>query len=141
MKTVENTYFLTFSWAQKLYPNKVTFGDFSYNLPKSSWVFNALYPFFRGEMKRWGVLEWSEKFDCEDFAQTFRVLAKACHHKSSGSAQGIAVGEIDYQRDDGVNHCINTLFTEKGLIFFEPLTGKSLILSDEEIASIRRFRI
>lgn len=141
MKIVPAEYFLTFHWVRKLYPDKATFGDANFNLPKSSWVFNSLYPFFRGEMKRWGVLEWSDKFDCEDFSQTFRVLAKACHYKSSGSAQGIAIGEIDYERSDGEYHCINTLFTEKGLIWFEPQTGKSLILSDEEITSIRRFRI
>ena len=101
------------------------------------------YPFFVGKLNELGVSVWDNKWDCEDFASFFKSMAQVCHKKSSGTAEGLAIGEIYYHQDgDGEgNHAINVIFTENGPIFFEPQQGLPVKLSDTEIKSIYFFRI
>jgi hypothetical protein len=141
MKSVPVAWFLQHQFVSRLYPQKTTFGDSAYHLVKKDWIFQSLYPFFRAEMERWGVVQWSKKFDCEDFARTFKVLAQACHLKSRGQEDGIAIGEIDYTQESGEYHCINVAFTDVGVVFMEPQSGKELKLTENEKNSINRFRI
>lgn len=141
MKSVPVAWFLQHQFISRLYPQKTTFGDDQYSIIKKDWLFSSFYPFFSAELERLGVVQWSKKFDCEDFARMFKILAQACHLNSRGSTEGIAIGEIDYCKGDGEYHCINAAFTEKGLVFLEPQTGKELFLSTKEYDSINRFRI
>lgn len=136
MQKVEKMFFLKYPFVAKLYPSHVIFEDETYNLPTFDFVFNKFYPFFQKELNRLKIVNWTSKFDCEDFAKMFKVLMQACHQNSSGNAEGLAVAEIHYRRDKGDNHAINAVITDKGLIFVEPQTGESLILSKNEEKSI-----
>ena len=141
MKIVEKTYFLKEKWAAKILAN-TTFADNSWNLPKNSWLFNKFYPFFQDELFRLGAQKWTKKWDCEDFAREFKSLAQICHNNSPlATAEGLAIGEIDYTKESGERHCINIAFTDKGVIFIEPQTGESLLLTENEKNSITRFNI
>lgn len=119
---------------------KTTFSDENFNLPKGEWIFNKFYPWFQGELARYGVAEWNKKFDCDDFAAFFRILAQICHKKSKGSTDGLAIGEIHYESEKLGPHAINAVLTEKGPIFIEPQTGEQLILTKYEENSIYRVR-
>jgi hypothetical protein len=119
---------------------KTTFSDENFNLPKSEWIFDKFYPWFHEELTRYGVSEWNKKFDCDDFAAFFRILAQICHKKSKGSTDGLAVGEIHYDQENTGPHAINVVLTEKGPIFIEPQTGEQLILTKNEQNSIYRVR-
>lgn len=136
MQKVKNLFFLKYSFVARNYPAKVIFSDSEYNLPTNSYVFNKFYPFFQKELFRLKIDGWSQKFDCEDYAKMFKTLMQACHQNSDGDAEGIAVAEIHYKRDSGDNHAINAIITDKGLIFLEPQTGESLVLSENEEKSI-----
>ncbi len=119
---------------------KVIFSDENYNIPTTEWVFNKFYPWFQGELKRYGVSEWTKKFDCDDFAAFFRILAQICHKKSKGTTDGLAIGEVHYEQSDASFHAVNVVLTEKGPIFIEPQTGQQLILTKDEEKSIYRVR-
>lgn len=141
MQKVECSYFLKYPFVAKLYPARVTFSDEFFNLPSYDWVFNAFYPYFQKELRRLKIDGWSNKFDCEDFTKFFKTLAQACHKSSKGTAEGLAVGEISYTKTSGEYHSINIIETEKGLIFLEPQTGESLILTENEKNSINKVYI
>ncbi len=136
MQKVKNLHFLKYPFVARNYPAKVIFSDNEYNLPTYSYIFNKFYPYFQKELFRLKIDGWSQKFDCEDFAKLFKTLIQACHAQSKGNAEGIAVAEIHYKREDGVNHAINAIITDKGLIFLEPQTGESLVLTENEEKSI-----
>lgn len=120
--------------------SKTTFSDENYNIPKLEWVLDGFYPWFQGELGRYGIHAWNKKFDCDDFAALFRILCQVCHLKSSGKTDGLAVGEIHYESENLGPHAINAILTEKGPIFIEPQTGKPLTLTKNEQVSIYRVR-
>jgi len=123
------------------YPDRTTFSDSTFNLPTKTWLFSKFYPYFSKELERLGIIEWSEKFDCEDFAAMYKILCQVCHKNSRSTQGGLAVGAVDYQKDSGEYHCINIAFTDQGLVFIEPQTGKELKLSENEKNSINKLRI
>ncbi len=138
MKTLNFSDIKKIPWVDKC--PKVAFSDKNFNLVKSSWVFDKFYPWFQGELARYGVSDWSKKFDCDDFAAFFRILCQICHKKSGGNTDGLAVGEVSYEQGDVSPHAINVVLTEKGPIFIEPQTGNQLILTKNEQNSIYRVR-
>ena len=101
------------------------------------------YPFFVSKLNELGISVWDNKWDCEDFSSFFKSMAQVCHRASSGTAEGLAIGEIYYHKDgdDEGNHAINVIFAENGPIFFEPQQGMPVKLSVKEMASIYYFRI
>lgn len=141
MQSVQTSYFLKYPFVAKIFPSGVTFSDSRYNLPTQDFLLKKFYPYFSAELERLGIVEWSDKFDCEDFAATYKMLCQACHKNSRSTQEGLAVGAIDYAKDNGEYHCINIAFTDKGLLFIEPQTGKLLTLSKSEQNSINRVRL
>ena len=121
--------------------NKCIFTDNDYNLPKKEWLFGAFYSFFITELGRLGVNIWDEKFDCDDFSCMFRLYAQICHKRSKGKAEGIVISEIGYTQESGGLHAAICAFTDKGPVFLEPQTGKTLLLTENEIQSIYRARM
>jgi len=141
MKSVPVAWFLQFPFVAKIYPSGTTFGDDSYNCPTEDWLINKFYPYFCSELERLGIIDWSKKFDCEDFSAMYKILSQVCHFNSRGTQDGLAVGAIDYTKDSGEYHSINVAFTNVGVIYIEPQSGKPLKLSKNEQNSINRVRI
>lgn len=139
VKTVNFSDIKKIPWVKNC--QKVTFSDENYSIVKSSWVFDTFYPWFQGELSRYGISAWDKKFDCDDFAALFRVLCQVCHLKSAPSkTDGLGVGEVSYDKDETSPHAINVVLTDNGPIFIEPQSGKQLILTKNEENSIYRVR-
>lgn len=120
---------------------RTTFSDDEYNLVKESWVFEKFYPWFEDELDRYHIKGWHKRFDCDDFASLFRILAQVCHLQSGGSAKGLGIGEIFFESEKLQGpHAINAVLVENGPIFIEPQTGKKLELTQNEKNSIYRVR-
>jgi hypothetical protein len=126
----------TAPWFSKVSPRQP---DANYNVPKLSWVKEKLIPFYFSWIKGQQLSEYSEKFDCDDFSTWFRMLAKACHRHSTGTAESLSVFEIWYnaQGTGGVNgnHSIIAVYTGKW-VFIEPQNGSIYQLTKDEINSI-----
>lgn len=117
--------------------------DKDYNVASLKWLMEKFYPFYVKKLEELGVSVWDSKWDCDDFSSFFRSLAQICHKKSSGTAEGIAIGEIYYHQDgdNEGNHAINVIFGETSPIFFEPQQGLPKKLSAAEMNSIYYFKI
>lgn len=96
------------------------------------WIFDILYygatkeEFSRAveEYKRWideHELEWtSDRFDCDDFAVTFKAIATSILKKNS---VGIAIGALYKDGRFLGGHAYNVvLFDDGSIMFFEPQT-------------------
>ena len=84
------------------------------------------------------VFGWEAKFDCDDFAMTWKMMTSLRHAKASqGRSEGVACGVVWYVSDKtGNGHAINLVKTEDGWEFFEPQTAEFVKLSDEERTSV-----
>lgn len=118
----------------------VVTADEQYAEVNSAWL-KAFYGDFRTVLFREGVHEWSQRFDCDDFASFFVSLANirffSAAWGSSSPEQSLALGECWYFRDGVRNgsHAVVTALTERGLIHIEPQTGQELTLTDAELKS------
>ncbi len=117
-------------------------GDSNYNMPTKNWIKLEFSPFFMGILRNLS-LPYSFKFDCDDYASLYRVLAQICHKKSAGNGEGIAVAEIMYKPHwaNGMNHAINGAYTDEGWVFIEPQGGQIIKLTQEEIDTIYYVRL
>lgn len=119
---------------------KKTFPDGVYNMPTSKWLEEEYIPFYIGVLKELDLYEWTEKFDCDNFASLFRALAHISHRKSNGNGEGLAVAEIHYTAagTNGVygDHAINMAYTDEGWVFIEPQNGSMKKLTEAEQKSI-----
>ena len=113
------------------------FSDTVYDKPKKSWILNEFYSWYSNVyLSLVGINKWQKKFDCDDFAASFKLGAQVAHSKSKGKNDGFAVGVIWYNDEKMGYHAINAVFTDKGLIFVEPQNGKEKKLSKDEKNSI-----
>lgn len=118
-------------------PRCLIIADRTYGKPKKDWLLEVFYPWLSRELKRDGISGWQESFDCDDFATVYRVMAQVCHANTRNGAEGIAIGEVFYTRDNGGQHAINCAFVEnEQLIFIEPQNGQQTKLTDKELGSI-----
>jgi hypothetical protein len=106
----------------------------------SAWLLWA-YDDFRKELSsgQFGVAKWDNRSQCTLFASAFEVycqkryFAQAFH--SSIPAEGIAVGTRWYMPTNTTGHALNMVFTERGLLNFEPQTGLFVVLTSDQIDS------
>jgi hypothetical protein len=113
--------------------------DQDYNLPSKKWVVEEFVPFFFSYMENVQLRMYKAKFDCDDFASWFKLLARAAHSHSSGTAESLALFEIWYeaQGTGGVHghHAINAFYAKRWY-FIEPQNGRLYDLTEKEINSI-----
>jgi len=136
-------------------PGNFVISDANYYCPTRATVDNLIVPAYRWWMKSLKWTTWTHKFDCDNFADAFKLFACGWHaHNSKDNAEGIAVGVINYMADsraeDGSKggHAINVIYCEAGknddgtenyeLLFMEPQNGGGTYynLTDAEFKSI-----
>ena len=120
--------------------NPCVIADGTYNCPTLSWLLGAFAQYYKDwlaeEAKQ--LTQWVEKFDCDDRAFLFKVLAQVCHAKTfQGIADGLAVGVVFYLVDADINkgHAINWAETDEGLVYIEPQTCQVVELSEDELCT------
>ena len=102
---------------------------------------------FKKWLFRRGILGWRHTFDCDNYAEAFRVYLQILHSKAMqkesdlAKKQSVAFGVIWYNRDKGGGHAINIFITkdEQGLVYIkyvEPQNGQIVHLSQNELNSI-----
>jgi hypothetical protein len=108
--------------------------DVDYAMPKASWLTGTFYDFYQEWRFDHNLNEWSNKNDCDNAACLFYTFAQICHAKSDRAEQGISVGELFYfiGGDKTRGHAINIAITDKGAIYIEPQSGKTLSLTKTE---------
>lgn len=109
-------------------------GKLSYAEVNSAWLAWA-YDDFRRELSAgpYGVTGWDDRSQCTLFASSFEVYCQKRYHAqafhSRISAPGIAVGTRWYSPTDDTGHALNIVFTERGVVDFEPQTGRIVTLT------------
>lgn len=97
--------------------------DAAYLLPRADWLLGEFEKYYRASLHALVGSDWSaERWDCDDFADLYAILARICHRRTPGSERtGLAVGSLWYTRPGVGGHAINVALTsDKGLIFIEP---------------------
>jgi|TARA_R100000084_G_scaffold81194_1_gene37559 hypothetical protein len=125
---------------------KIHAPDANYCLYSFDYITGEGYQAFNKWLFRRGILGWQHTFDCDNYAEAFRVFmqivhAKAQKNKDDGSRkQAVAIGVIWYERDDRGGHAINIIVTKEGdnlaIKYVEPQDGKEVFLSQTEKKSI-----
>ena len=99
-------------------------------------------------LKKNGVVKYTDKFDCDKFADACRVWANFQHNKKGLRGYSYCIGVLFYVKDvDGRGHAINFIITLDGRrVYFDPQAceGKKFvpaILTDAEVASIYHVHI
>jgi hypothetical protein len=119
------------------------YGDTKYAVVKASSI-PEMYQLFQKEIFDKGVVKWDDRFDCNHFASYFVSLAQVKYYldnwNSSTPAQTLAMGVIWYRLDGRVTyHAVVVVYTDAGLKYLEPQTGKLVTLSKtEELSAILR---
>lgn len=101
------------------------------------------YNDFSNELFHLGITGWSTEFECVSFASFYADYAKTRYYlqnyASKTSPATLALGVIWYKPDNAImGHAIDVAWTERGIIYIEPQTGRWLTLSATEIHSIYR---
>lgn len=115
--------------------------DADYAVPTERWLVGSFYRNLREWFAQEGIEKWTPDNDCDDFAARYRVFASICHARSGRKKeQGIAVGEIFYQIDNGGGgHAINCAVIYENekprIICIEPQNGRRVELSPSELSS------
>jgi len=120
--------------------------DASYCMFSLDYILGEGYSRFKKWLFKRGILGWRHTFDCDNYAEAFRVFLHTIHskamvkEKNTQSKQSVAFGVIWYTRDKGGGHAINILISEKDglnkVLFLEPQNGQLVELSDKEKQSI-----
>lgn len=123
----------------------ILFSDDTYVLPTREFVNDKIIGRY-AKFRRENQLIYNEKFDCDDFARMFALMANVVNDTENAPAgiQGIAVGEVWYVRNELVGktpHAINIIITsEQDVVFFEPQTCSVVNLTEMEFRSIKMIR-
>jgi len=122
-------------------PKNFTISDKDYYCPNKEIINNEIYPKYRSWLRSIRLLRWSHKWDCDNFADAFKVFAAGYYQQNIESdAEGIAIGVAHYQTSNRGGHAINILYIENNnkveIIFMEPQNGEILNLSKEEFNNI-----
>ena len=121
--------------------------DANYCMYSEDFILGEGYKNFKKWLYKRGILGWRHTFDCDNYAEAFRVYLQILHSKAMqkepelSKKQSVAFGVIWYNRDKGGGHAINIFITkdEQGLVyikFVEPQNGQIVHLSQNELNSI-----
>ena len=121
--------------------------DANYCMFSEEFILDEGYKNFKKWLFKRGILGWRDTFDCDNYAEAFRVYLQILHTKAMqkennlSKKQSVAFGVIWFTRDQGGGHAINIFITkdEEGLVYvkyIEPQTGEIVHLSQKEKESI-----
>jgi len=127
--------------------------DATYALYSLNYIKGEGYEKFKKWLFRRGILGWRHTFDCDNYAEAFRVFLQIVHTKAqkgkddNSTKQAVAIGVIWYERAGMGGHAINIVVSKiedesvdrnESLVvrFIEPQTGEELELTDTERATI-----
>jgi hypothetical protein len=115
-------------------------GDGPYAIVKAD-ALPDYYQSFRKRLFDDGVVKWDERFDCNHFVSYYVALAQTQFYlKNWGAttpAQTLAMAEVWYRPGGGKKgHAIVAAQTDRGLLFIEPQTGRTVTLSPAERQSV-----
>jgi hypothetical protein len=116
--------------------------DEYYALPAEDWVAGDFSTGFEDKLRSLGLTGYQDgKWNCNKFQESAKDYADECHALTPNAPDNSALcfGNFRYTRDDGTGgHGINVFVSnvEKPKVcFFEPQTGKLVLLSQKEINS------
>jgi len=123
---------------------KINIPDATYCMFSEEFITGEGYKNFNKWLFNRGIFGWRHTFDCDNYAEAFRVYLQILHTKNSKNVvqkQSVAFGVIWYTQDKGGGHAINIFITkdENDLTyvkFLEPQTGEIVHLSQKEKDSI-----
>lgn len=111
--------------------------DRDYNVAKRSWYEKFWKEFFKPFIDQHG-LDYSSKFDCDNFATLFKALAHLAHARDVGKSEGLAIATFSFTQRSGGGHAICLIEGEDSLFdYFEPQTGEFIHLNQDEKTSAR----
>lgn len=119
--------------------------DANYCMYSEDFILGEGYKNYKKWLFRRGIFGWRNSFDCDNYAEAFRVYLQILHTKAmkndSAKKQSVAFGVIWFNRDKGGGHAINVFITKdkEGLVYIkyiEPQTGEIVYLSQKEQESI-----
>jgi|TARA_A100001201_G_scaffold113014_1_gene96813 hypothetical protein len=134
-------------------PLNVFCPDANYCLYSEDFLSGKGYDRFKKWLIQRELFGWEHTFDCDNFAEAYRVFLQIVHARSqkdkddNSRKQSVAVGVVWYTRDKGGGHAINIVISkEKGdeganintcfVKYLEPQTGEFVELSHKEKESI-----
>ena len=137
----------------KPYPKNFCISDSSFFCPSKKMIKDEIFPRYWDWMKALKWTKWMHKWDCDNFADAFKLFACGYYEEVIDStANGIAVGVIHYNADaraeSGISggHAINIIYSEGeknddgsdhyDLLFLEPQNGNFYHLAPHEFDSI-----
>jgi hypothetical protein len=130
-----------------IHTSKIFVSDAFYCMYTDNYITGDGYTKFIKWLYNRGIFKWRPSFDCDNYAESFRVYLQIIHSKEISSSilsaekQSIAIGVVWYHKDGVGGHAINLYITRDSnnsntVRFFEPQTGKIVILTEPELQSI-----
>jgi len=120
--------------------------DANYCLYTENYIIGEGYKKFNNWLFNRNIIGWRHTFDCDNFAESFRVFLQIVHSKAMqkeknlSKKQSVAFGVIWFTRDKGGGHAINFFVTKEDdklvVKYIEPQNGKLVSLSQKEKESI-----
>lgn len=131
-------------------PKNLVISDKNYFIPTESIILNTIYPHFKVWMKSLDLTRWQHNWDCDNFADAFKLFACGYYSKNIDcQAEGIAIGVVNYmanlRAEDGSKggHALNIFYIEDStspsnltIKFLEPQNGIVFSPTEEEFKSI-----
>jgi len=139
-------------WKNRPIPKKTIIVDETYETVDRNLILEKIFPLYWRWLSAMTLTRWAHKWDCDNFAEGFRVFATGFFAANMDSnADSIAIGMIHYmsnsRNENGTegSHAINIAISMENNIlvplFLEPQNGKIITLKPEEYNSISMFYI
>jgi hypothetical protein len=113
----------------------------------ASWIKTECYKGYRKWLALAGIDKWKTNWDCDNFAQSFKMYVNLLHaranpetftsaHQSGKKniceARAAGIGVMFFKNSDRSAHAVNVIVTESDeVLFFEPDGGDFLNLNDK----------
>jgi hypothetical protein len=137
---VGDTYNMTY-YASMPFPNAqiIPFEE-NYALLDFKWIVFNFLPYYRELMKEKGI-KYSPQFDCEDYANTFKLELQTLYGNQPMAHQGLAVATIIYYTEENNrSHAINAIFGISNgnfaCILVEPQNGSLLRMDTFDMSKV-----
>jgi len=134
-------------WKNRQIPRNNIIVDGTYETVDKTLILEKIFPLYWRWLSAMRLTRWAHKWDCDNFAEGFRVFATGFFAANMDSnADSIAIGMIHYmsnsRNENGTEgpHAINIAISMENNIlvplFLEPQNGKIITLKPEEYNSI-----
>jgi hypothetical protein len=134
-------------WRNRTPPRNTIIVDGTYETVDRNLIIEKIFPLYWRWLSAMRLTRWAHKWDCDNFAEGFRVFATGFFAANMNSnADSIAIGMIHYnsnsRNENGTQgpHAINIAISMENNtlmpLFLEPQNGKIITLKPEEYNSI-----